>query len=101
MFNAGANRYLLRHETADEKHYDLLHPGEMSYKHRVQCLESLREIGFTVGCGFMVGSPFQTLENISSDLKFIVSFRRKCAELDRSFHKKIHRSEAFVQARQI
>ena len=42
MFNAGANRYLLRHETADEKHYGLLHPGEMSYKHRVQCLESLR-----------------------------------------------------------
>ena len=39
MFNAGANRYLLRHETADEKHYGLLHPGEMSYKHRVQCLE--------------------------------------------------------------
>lgn len=69
MFNAGANRYLLRHETADEKHYGLLHPGEMSYKHRVQCLESLREVGFTVGCGFMVGSPFQTLENISSDLK--------------------------------
>lgn len=74
MFNAGANRYLLRHETADEKHYGLLHPGEMSYKHRVQCLESLREVGFTVGCGFMVGSPFQTLENISSDLKFIEEF---------------------------
>jgi len=74
MFNAGANRYLLRHETADEKHYNLLHPDKMSYKHRMQCLESLRKVGFAVGCGFMVGSPFQTLENIASDLKFVEEF---------------------------
>ena len=74
MFNAGANRYLLRHETADEKHYNLLHPDDMSYEHRMQCLESLRNVGFAVGCGFMVGSPFQTLENIASDLKFVEEF---------------------------
>ena len=101
MFNAGANRYLLRHETADEKHYGLLHPGEMSYKHRVQCLESLREVGFTVGCGFMVGSPFQTLENISSDLKFIEEFSPEMCGIGPFIPQKIHRSEAFVQARQI
>ena len=74
MFRAGANRYLLRHETADEPHYRLLHPTKMSWKHRMQCLKSLREVGFAVGCGFMVGSPFQTFENIASDLKFIEEF---------------------------
>lgn len=74
MFNAGADRYLLRHETADKKHYDLLHPDDMSYEHRMQCLKSLRNVGFAVGCGFMVGSPFQTLENIASDLKFVEEF---------------------------
>lgn len=74
MIAAGANRYLLRHETADEAHYHKLHPATMSFRHRMRCLESLREAGFAVGCGFMVGSPFQTSETITSDLKFIEEF---------------------------
>lgn len=58
-FDAGADRYLLRHETADEKHYSRLHPAEMSLANRKQCLWDLKEIGYQVGCGFMVGSPGQ------------------------------------------
>lgn len=53
-FDAGADRYLLRHETADEKHYNRLHPAEMSLANRKQCLWDLKEIGYQVGCGFMV-----------------------------------------------
>ena len=70
----GADRYLLRHETADESHYSQLHPSEMSYFHRMQCLRDLRELGYAVGCGFMVGSPFQTTRHIAQDLKFIEEF---------------------------
>ena len=57
FFDAGADRYLLRHETADEAHYGKLHPAEMFWKHRMDCLWDLKEIGYQVGCGFMVGSP--------------------------------------------
>lgn len=71
FFDAGANRYLLRHETADETHYSKLHPHEMSLKNRKECLFNLKEIGYQVGSGFMVGSPFQTLENIVCDLHFL------------------------------
>ena len=71
FYEAGADRYLLRHETADECHYGKLHPKELSLVNRKQCLYNLKEIGYQVGCGFMVGSPFQTTENIISDLKFI------------------------------
>lgn len=71
FYEAGADRYLLRHETADECHYGKLHPQELSLVNRKQCLYNLKEIGYQVGCGFMVGSPFQTTENIISDLKFI------------------------------
>ncbi|GHU47674.1 [FeFe] hydrogenase H-cluster radical SAM maturase HydE [Clostridia bacterium] len=71
LFKAGANRYLLRHETADSGHYRMLHPEEMSLENRKQCLYNLKKIGYQVGCGFMVGSPFQTAENIAADLKFI------------------------------
>ena len=71
----GADRYLLRHETADETHYSQLHPAEMSYSHRMQCLRDLRELGYSVGCGFMVGSPFQTTRYIAQDLKFIEEFK--------------------------
>jgi biotin synthase len=71
FFDAGADRYLLRHETADEGHYAMLHPSEMSLSHRKQCLFDLREIGFQVGCGFMVGSPGQTVDTLYEDLKFI------------------------------
>ena len=59
-FDAGADRYLLRHETADEAHYKKLHPAEMSYQNRMRCLRDLKEIGYQTGCGFMVGSPYQT-----------------------------------------
>lgn len=75
MYDAGANRYLLRHETADKEHYERLHPKEMSHENRFRCLYDLREIGFQVGCGFMVGSPYQTAKNLASDLKFIEEFK--------------------------
>ena len=74
MFDAGADRYLLRHETADKNHYEKLHPKEMSFEERFKCLDNLKEIGFQVGCGFMVGSPYQTSANLASDLKFIEKF---------------------------
>lgn len=70
-FDAGANRYLLRHETADETHYGKLHPAELSAKQRQQCLFDLKEIGYQVGSGFMVGSPYQTMENLIADLRFL------------------------------
>lgn len=70
-FDAGADRYLLRHETADEQHYSMLHPKSMSLKNRKQCLYELKAIGYQVGCGFMVGSPYQTMQNIADDLAFI------------------------------
>ncbi|MBR2698267.1 MAG: [Clostridia bacterium] len=75
LFDAGADRYLLRHETADSAHYARLHPREMSYDNRMRCLIDLREIGYQVGCGFMVGSPFQTPGTLAKDLKFIEDFR--------------------------
>lgn len=74
LFNAGADRYLLRHETADEAHYNKLHPSEMSFKTRMECLKNLKEIGFQTGCGFMVGSPYQTTQNLAKDLKFVEEF---------------------------
>ena len=75
LFDAGADRYLLRHETADKAHYAALHPPELSWEHRMECLRILREIGYQVGCGFMVGSPGQTEKELAKDLKFIESFR--------------------------
>ncbi|EPR12580.1 [FeFe] hydrogenase H-cluster radical SAM maturase HydE [Ruminiclostridium papyrosolvens] len=75
FFEAGADRYLLRHETATDEHYNKLHPTELSLADRKQCLYNLKEIGFQVGTGFMVGSPFQTMENIVEDLLFIKGFK--------------------------
>ena len=72
---AGADRYLLRHETADEEHYKKLHPAEMSWAHRMQCLHDLRELGFQVGAGIMVGSPFQTAGCLAEDMLFFAEFR--------------------------
>lgn len=69
--NAGADRYLLRHETADEAHYKKLHPPEMSFKNRKESLYMLKKMGFQVGAGFMVGSPFQTAETLAEDLLFL------------------------------
>lgn len=75
LYDAGADRYLLRHETADKSHYGKLHPKELSFDTRMECLKNLKEIGFQTGCGFMVGSPLQTSEHLAKDLKFIEEFR--------------------------
>ena len=75
LFDAGADRYLLRHETADAAHYARLHPTEMSFENRMRCLMDLREIGYQVGAGFMVGSPFQTAAQLAKDLRFIETFK--------------------------
>lgn len=70
-FKAGANRYLLRHETAADEHYGRLHPNTMSLANRKRCLWDLKEIGYQVGAGFMVGSPYQTVDNLVSDIRFL------------------------------
>lgn len=70
-FSCGADRYLLRHETANEKHYQMLHPSEMKYSHRKTCLQQLKRIGYQVGAGFMVGSPGQTVDTIIEDIQFL------------------------------
>lgn len=75
LFEAGANRFLLRHETANACHYAKLHPAELTLANRMQCLRDLRDIGYQVGCGFMVGSPCQTAEHITEDLRFLASFK--------------------------
>ncbi|MGN0172863.1 MAG: [FeFe] hydrogenase H-cluster radical SAM maturase HydE [Acutalibacteraceae bacterium] len=74
-FDSGADRYLLRHETADKEHYKKLHPERMSFDNRMRCLHDLKEIGYQTGCGFMVGSPYQTTESIITDLRFIKEFQ--------------------------
>lgn len=75
LYDAGADRYLLRHEAVNEELYGKLHPAEMSLKNRLECLNNLKEIGFQVGCGFMVGAPYQTARHIAEDLKFIEEFK--------------------------
>lgn len=75
FFDAGADRYLLRHETANAEHYGKLHPKSLSLAHRMQCLYDLRAIGYQVGCGFMVGSPYQTTDCLVDDLLFIQKFK--------------------------
>ncbi|MGE4484883.1 MAG: [FeFe] hydrogenase H-cluster radical SAM maturase HydE [Oscillospiraceae bacterium] len=71
LFEAGADRYLLRHETANEEHYKRLHPPELTLKNRERCLYDLKEIGYQVGAGFMVGSPFQTFDTLAEDFLFL------------------------------
>jgi biotin synthase len=71
LYKAGANRYLLRHETANAIHYSKLHPPSLNAENRKRCLHDLKEIGYQVGTGFMVGSPHQTTENLVEDLLFI------------------------------
>ena len=75
LYDAGADRYLLRHETVNKDLYSKLHPQEMSLGNRLDCLNNLKEIGFQVGCGFMVGAPFQTTRCIAEDLKFVENFK--------------------------
>ncbi len=74
-FDAGADRYLLRHETADTAHYGFLHPQRQTLESRLECLRNLKEIGYQVGCGFMVGSPGQAIEHIAKDLAFLQEFK--------------------------
>ena len=74
LFEARADRYLLRHETADNRHYAKLHPQDLSFENRMRCLNDLKEIGYQTGCGFMVGSPYQTSAELAKDLKFIEEF---------------------------
>ena len=71
LYDAGANRYLLRHESADPEHYRKLHPAEMSLENRKECLWNLKDIGYQVGTGFMVGAPGQTEETLQEDIAFI------------------------------
>ena len=70
-YDAGADRYLLRHETANAEHYSRLHPAEMSRDNRRRCLYDLKEIGYQVGSGFMVGSPYQTTDDLIEDIRFL------------------------------
>lgn len=72
---AGADRYLLRHETADPAHYRLLHPENQTLSNRLRCLQDLKDLGYQVGCGFMVGSPGQSDEQLVQDLLFVQQFR--------------------------
>lgn len=74
-YKAGANRFLLRHETADSEHYRKLHPESMSLENRKNCLFQLKQLGYQVGTGFMVGSPYQTSVNLADDLLFIGEFQ--------------------------
>lgn len=73
-YDCGADRYLLRHETATREHYKKLHPRNLSFGHRMKCLYHLKEIGYQTGAGFMVGSPFQTAEHLAADLLFLKKF---------------------------
>ncbi len=75
LFKAGADRYLLRHETATKEHYEKLHPETLSYERRMECLRNLKEIGFQTGCGMMIGSPYQTPENLADDMLFLEEFK--------------------------
>lgn len=70
-YSAGADRYLLRHESANSQLYNSLHPNEMEISSRKECLYDLKEIGYQVGAGFMVGAPYQTIDNIVEDLRFL------------------------------
>ena len=72
---AGADRYLLRHETCNKYHYEKLHPKEMSFENRINCLKNLKKLGYQVGAGFMVGSPYQTEENLAEELIFLKNLK--------------------------
>ena len=74
-FDAGANRYLLRHEAYSSDLYSKLHPKNLNIETRLECLKNLKQIGFQTGCGFMVGAPYQTYEHIVKDLRFIKDFQ--------------------------
>ena len=75
FYKAGADRFLLRHETASPEHYARLHPENLTLKNRMSCLRDLKDIGYQTGTGFMVGSPWQTINNLADDLFFIQEFQ--------------------------
>lgn len=75
LFDAGANRFLLRHETANKELYERWHPSYQPFERRMRCLQDLKEIGYQPGCGFMVGAPGQTVEHLAEDMEFITRFR--------------------------
>ena len=75
LFEAGADRYLLRHETADEEHYGILHPENLKLSNRMRCLRDLKEIGYQTGCGIMVSSPGQTPQTLAKDMLFMEEFQ--------------------------
>ncbi|MBR7073117.1 MAG: [Eubacterium sp.] len=81
---AGADRYLLRHETADNAHYARLHPNGMSFENRQECIKNLKKLGYQVGVGFMVGSPYQTEENLANELLYLKEIQRIFPESVRS-----------------
>ncbi|MDC7125349.1 MAG: [FeFe] hydrogenase H-cluster radical SAM maturase HydE [Spirochaetales bacterium] len=74
LFKAGTDRYLLRHETADEKHYKALHPAKQSWKNRMRCLQDLKDTGYQTGCGFIVGAPYQNIDCMVKDMEFLSNF---------------------------
>lgn len=82
MRHAGATRYLLCHDTADKEHYERLHPEEMSFDERMRCFQGLKALGFQTGCGFMVGSPYQTPQTLAKDLKFVEEFEPDLCGVD-------------------
>lgn len=75
LYDAGADRYLLRHETATPSHYSLLHPENLTLENRLKCLKNLKEIGFQTGCGMMIGAPGQTPEHLAEDMLFMADFK--------------------------
>ncbi len=93
---AGADRYLLRHETASEKHYQILHPEYQKFESRMRCLQDLKKLGFQTGTGFMVGSPGQTLQNLAEDLFFISKFRPEMVGIGPFIS---HKSTPFAKAK--
>ena len=74
MRDAGADRYLLRHETATKSLYEKLHPADMSFEHRMNCLKMLKDLGYQTGAGMMIGAPYQTSENLADDMLFLREF---------------------------
>ena len=72
---AGADRYLLRHETADDVHYRKLHPDDMSQENRIRCLYDLKELGYQTGAGMMVGSPGSSSRTLAEDMVFLSSLK--------------------------
>ena len=75
LYDMGADRYLLRHETADDCHYGILHPASLRLENRLRCLQDLKEIGYQTGCGIMVGSPGQTAETLAKDMVYMQEFK--------------------------